>query len=94
MKRHVVAMNEGGAASIAKPCCDFHGIAACDQRCFLGGVGDEPAPDLPARLIADDDRLAALELAADAFYAGRQQAPARLAHGTWKRLLTAASSRT
>ncbi len=78
MKRHVVAMNKGGAASIAKPRCDFHGIAACDQRCFLGGVGDEPAPDLSARFIADDDGFAALEMAADAFDAGGKKAAASL----------------
>src|SRR5271166_1198509 len=78
MKRHVVAMNEGGAASIAKRRSDFHGISACDEGRFLGSVGDEPAPDLPARTIADDDGFAALELAADAFYTSRQQASARL----------------
>ena len=78
MKRHVVAMNKGGAASIAKRGHDFHGIAARDQCCFLGGVGDEPATDLAARSIADNDGFAALELAADAFDAGGKQASARL----------------
>src|SRR5581483_1396530 len=74
---HVVAMDQRRPAGKAQDGGNLAAAPADDALRFLPRIGDEPAAELPAVVGADEDGIPALEVAADARHAGRQEALAR-----------------
>ena len=61
------------ASTVAQDGFDFTTLVADDTACVGGRIGAQTARDLGAVEAAQDDRVAALELALDRGYARRQQ---------------------
>src|SRR5262245_11518226 len=70
-------MDQFGAAGIAEYLLDFTALAPDDGLGLLMIVGGEPAADLHALAVPDDDGVATLEAALDPGDARGQQALAR-----------------
>src|SRR5581483_6577624 len=75
---HIVAVHQSGAAGKAEDGGDLAALLADDARRILAGVGHEAAAELAPVGAADDNGIAALEVAAHARHPGRQQALARV----------------